>query len=224
MDQAIFFDICRQRGIIRTGHFVLSQGLHSANYFNLKQIFAGQDDDLLLDISDDLARKLLDGDGRTTSAQVLIGPETGGANLAEHVADAIKTLTDFGPKVVRGKKIGGGNFSLSGEDRAFIAGKNCVVVEDVWETGSSAIKSAVCGREAGGNVYMIMAAVERVDPSRGSAKGLGFALYQFPSQTHEHQPPDNPCPLCIAKVPINTEVGHGREFLERLEHLEFLDS
>jgi orotate phosphoribosyltransferase len=93
----------------------------------------------------------------------------------------------------------------------FITGKKCLVVEDIITTGSSVKTVINLLREKGGIVE---------DASdicnRGGVKAEDIAedltltnLSEVQFEAHDA----DKCPECAAGIPINTKLGHGRDFL-----------
>ncbi len=91
-----------------------------------------------------------------------------------------------------------------------VKGKRVLVVEDILNTGGSADRVVKCVREAGGEVVGLGAICNR---GGVSAEQLGvpklFALLNVSLDAYEPEK----CPLCKAGVPINEEVGHGKDFM-----------
>ncbi len=94
---------------------------------------------------------------------------------------------------------------------ARLLGKRTLVVEDVLNTGGSALEVVLAARKAGANVVAVGALCNRggvTTAQLGDVPKL-FALIDVKLDAWEPQD----CPLCKAGVPINTTVGKGREFL-----------
>lgn len=92
-----------------------------------------------------------------------------------------------------------------------VAGKRVLVVEDILTTGGSARETVHAARRAGGKVLAVAAMVNRGGVTHEALGGvkvlrvlLNVAMKAYPPQE---------CPLCASGVPINTDVGHGRQFL-----------
>ena len=104
----------------------------------------------------------------------------------------------------------GDNFVIKRGYDKLIAGKNILVVEDVLTTGGSVRKVIEAVRALGGNVIGLGVLCNRGGvTAQDVANALIFALVNV--KMDAWSPVD--CPLCAQGVPINTNVGKGREFL-----------
>jgi len=94
-----------------------------------------------------------------------------------------------------------------------VAGRRVLVVEDILTTGGSVKRVIEATRALGGDVVGLGVLCNRggvnvkdvADPPRLSAL-VNINLEAYPEET---------CPLCASKVPINIEVGKGKDFLAR---------
>ena len=92
-------------------------------------------------------------------------------------------------------------------------GKKVLVIEDLTTTGLSVKKLINTVKNAGGEVVAVCVMVNR-DPDLVNSQSIGapfssLGTFQVPSYDEKD------CPLCKSGVPINTTVGHGKEFLEK---------
>ena len=103
-----------------------------------------------------------------------------------------------------------GNFVIKrGYDR-FVRGKKVLVVEDVLTTGGSAQKVIKLVKSLGGNVVGLGVISNRgnLRPEQMEVQTIHSLVdMDFESWSAEE------CKLCRDKVPINIEIGKGREFL-----------
>lgn len=103
-------------------------------------------------------------------------------------------------------------FTIKRGQAKHIAGKTKVlVVEDILNTGGSAALTVKAVREAGGEVVAVGALVNR---GGVTAEGLGVPYLVSLLNVTMSAWDETECPLC-PDTPINTEVGHGKEFLAR---------
>lgn len=99
----------------------------------------------------------------------------------------------------------------------FLHRKRILVVDDVLTTGGSVKKVVEATRAIGGDVIGLGALVNRGGVT-AAAIGLGTgrleALVNLPLDSWDEEECSRIGP-CSRGVPINTDVGKGREFLER---------
>lgn len=94
-----------------------------------------------------------------------------------------------------------------------IVGKNILVVEDVLTTGGSAKRVIEATRALGGNIIGLGVLCNRggITSQDVSDPAKLFALVNVKLDAWD----EAECPLCAKNVPINTDVGKGREYLAR---------
>jgi orotate phosphoribosyltransferase len=92
-----------------------------------------------------------------------------------------------------------------------VKGKNVLVVEDLTTTGASVKKVVDQVRLAGGTVTCVYVLANRNPKEVGETMmGAPFkALAVIPVEAYT----EAECPLCKKGVPINTDVGHGKEYV-----------
>lgn len=148
------------------------------------------------------------------NVEVVIAPAIGGVILTQWVAYCLAELTGSEVLAVYAEK--------SDEDSSFVvkrgydklvAGKRVLVVEDVLTTGGSAKKVVEATRTIGGNVIGLGVLCNRGGITAEDVADVPrlFALTNVSLDAYD----EADCPLCAAGVPINTDVGKGREFLAR---------
>lgn len=199
-------DILALTGAILTDdHFVYTavredgQRWHGSKYINKDAVFPHQD------CVEQLCWKMawrFDG----THIDVVVGPVAGG------VAYAYETAKHLGPNVLRvyADKADGGGFVLKRGFDKLVAGKDVLVVEDILTTGSSVASVVQAVRAAGGNVVGVAALCNR---GGVTADDIGVdRLECLVTITMDAWTPAE-CPLCKAGVAVNTEYGHGAQFL-----------
>ncbi|MDO9028516.1 MAG: phosphoribosyltransferase family protein, partial [Candidatus Roizmanbacteria bacterium] len=91
-------------------------------------------------------------------------------------------------------------------------GKNVLVIEDLTTTGGSVKKVVDSVKTAGGKMVAVCVMVNR-DPDHVNSELVGApfsALGVLKASAFD----EAVCPLCKENVPINTDVGHGKKYLE----------
>ncbi len=222
MNEQEVLKILKKVGAIVDGHFVLQRGDHSSIYVQKDAVFPRLED------SDALARALAE-QFTMDEVEVTIGPAVGGALFARDVARELQCLTQKKVHPVYAEKIGKTKFTptmhkqqpfgLQGEQQfaigrgydRLVAGKNVLAIEDLLTTGDSAKQVIEAVRACGGNVVGLGALWNRggVRPEDVGNVPKLFSLINV--DLEKFDPAD--CPLCKADVPINMELGYGRDFL-----------
>lgn len=195
-----------EAGAVRiNGHFVYASGRHGAAYVNKDAVYTRPA------ITETLCLHLALGYSNET-VDVVAGPVIGGVILSQWTA---RHLAHWGKgnhaRAVFAEKQGKGFRFKRGYD-AVVAGKNVLIVEDVLTTGGSAKRVAAAVRRAGGKVIGIAALVNR---GGVTAEALGvprlLSLADLPLESWSEEA----CPLCASGVPVDVDVGKGRQFVAR---------
>jgi orotate phosphoribosyltransferase len=103
-----------------------------------------------------------------------------------------------------------GRFILRRGYDHLITEKRVLVVDDIVNTGHSILQTIEAVRIAGGTVTAAGALVNRgnIDKAGLGVDEFAYLLeYKIPAWPAAH------CPLCRARVPINTQYAHGKDFL-----------
>lgn len=196
-------------GAILRGHFVGTSGRHLDMYINKDAIYPHPG--VVSILCEEIAVRCA---GRRIDA--VAAPVVGGVILSQWVAEWL-SIREGGIEVLAlyAEKDASGCFTFRrGYDR-LVSGRRVLVVEDVLTTGGSLRSVIEAIRAAGGEVVGAAALVNRggvtaEDVGFGGEAGL-FVLATLDLQSWG----EVECPLCRAGVPVNVEVGKGREFLER---------
>lgn len=203
-EEAIAQQILAEKNAVLTGHFVYTAGDHGSAYVNKDAVYTSpaKTEQLCTFIAKHFQYQCID---------VVIGPEKGGIILSQYVAKHLSLLTGADIPAIYAEKSDTGFVVKRGYD-AYIKDKNILVVEDILNTGTS-VKNVIALVEShGGNVVGVGALCNR---GNVTSEELNVQdLYSTINITLEKYPADT-CPLCANKVPINTEVGKGKEFLAR---------
>lgn len=204
MNEQQVLDVLEQVGAFRTGHFVLTSGLHSDSYILKDALYAHIKETSRL--CREMAERFANG-----KIEAVIGPAIGAAILAQWVAHHIGEVTGSEVNAVFAEKDGHGGFIIKRGYDKVIEGKNTLVVEDLTTTGGSIKKVVEVTRSAGADVKGVIAICNRGDVT---AELVGSPP-KFISLVNVHLDswPANACELCGKGIPVNTDVGHGREFL-----------
>lgn len=191
-------------GAFRSGHFVFTSGLHSDSYVLKDAMYAYARE--TSEVCREMAERFKD-----AGIEAVIGPAIGAAILSQWVAYHLSLM---GNRDVYGvfaeKDIDGGFIIKRGYDKV-IAGKKSLVVEDLTTTGGSIKKVVEAAKALGSNVAGAIAICNRGEVTK-EAVGNPAKFISLVNLSLE-QWPESECDLCKRKIPINTDIGHGHEFL-----------
>ncbi len=195
--------------VITKSHIVYTSGKHGTAYVNKDAVYPHTLDTsrLCAEIAESF---------RGDMVEVVIAPAIGGVILSQWTAHHF-TLMDRQNREVLGvyaeKSEGGDAFVIKRGYDKLIAGKRVLVVEDVLTTGGSAKKVIEAVRAIGGNVVGLGVLCNRggIMPQDVADPPKLTALVNVTLDAWD----EADCPLCAENVPINTDVGKGREFLAR---------
>ncbi|HBA45732.1 hypothetical protein A2W67_01480 [Candidatus Nomurabacteria bacterium RIFCSPLOWO2_02_40_28] len=190
--------------VIRNSHFVGTSSRHMAVYvnkdyllphtaetFRVTQLFAEKHKDLDID--------------------VVTAPVVGGVILGHLVAYHLSLLQKKEILSVYAEKTTEGPMVFKRGYENLIKGKKVLIIDDTIATGFSVNKMIDVVRAFGGKIMAMGVMVNRI-PEEVNAKTLGItfsSLCEIPAETFD----EKDCPLCKANVPINPNVGHGKEYL-----------
>lgn len=193
--------------VITNSHIVYTSGKHGTAYVNKDAVYphTQETSDLCLAIAEHFF-----GD----DVEVVIAPAIGGVILSQWTAHHLSDLSGREVLGVYAEKADSGDTFIikRGYDK-IVAGKDVLVVEDVLTTGGSAKKVIEAVRAHGGNVIGLGVLCNRggIMPQDVADPPELFALVNVKLDAWD----EADCPLCAQNVPINTDVGKGREYLAR---------
>ncbi|MES2994806.1 MAG: phosphoribosyltransferase [Patescibacteria group bacterium] len=196
-----------ESGAIVEDHFVYNSGQHGRLYVNKTAGFVP------VSHAKAFARAIAD---EFDNVEAVVGPELGAIALMAHVA---AYLLDTRPSAevyeVMATKIPGINpqeFEIARDQARFLVGKRVLLVEDILTQGINARGSVAAIQKAGG---IIIGAGVLWNRGSVTAETIGvpklFSLIDEPLQSYD----EDDCPMCRMGVPVNTELGKGKQFLER---------
>ena len=150
-----------------------------------------------------------------SGVEVVVGPEKGAIILSQWTAHSLCGMTSRDVLSFYAEKDGDAFIIKRGGAIEFLPGKKVLVVEDVLTTGGSAKKVVEAVRALGGYVVGVGVLCNRGGVTTQDLANVPklFALANVKLDAWD----EATCPLCFSKVPINTDVGKGREFLAALK-------
>jgi orotate phosphoribosyltransferase len=193
--------------VIADSHIVYTSGKHGTAYVNKDAVYPHTAE------TSRLCRAIAER-FRDDNVEVVIAPAIGGVILSQWIAHHLTEMNGYEVFGVYAEKSESGDVFVikRGYDK-LIAGKNVLVVEDVLTTGGSAKKVVEATRAIGGNVVGLGVLCNRggITPRDVADVPKLIALVDVKLDAYD----EAMCPLCERNVPINTDVGKGREFLAR---------
>jgi orotate phosphoribosyltransferase len=189
--------LAEARAIVTASHVVYTSGKHGSAYVNKDAVYPNT-----ARVAE-LCRFLGDA-AAPHRPEIVCGPATGGIILAQWTAHHLGV-----PAVYAEKAPDGGMVLKRGYDK-LVAGRRVLVVEDVLNTGGSIRDTVRAVRAAGGDVVAAAALVNRGGVTAADVEAPALtALLDVELDAWDAAD----CPLCRDRVPVNTDVGKGREFL-----------
>ncbi len=195
--------------LIENDHFVYASGNHGEIYFNKEKLYMYTSKICIL-------CKLIAENFTEDDIQVVTGPETGGIILSQWIVNHLNYSTGGEVLSIYAKKTGSRNFYYPEWIHEFVEGKRVLVVEDVLTTGGSAKKVVKATRAIGGNIIGLGALLNRghVTSQDVDVPQL-FTLVNMKINTWNQEE----CPLCKSGIPINVDIGKGKEYLAKKKSL-----
>ncbi len=197
-------EILQKVGAFRSGHFVLTSGVHSGSYILKDAMYAYTKE--TSQVCREMAERFKD-----ANVEAVIGPAIGAAILAQWVAHHLSQMTGKEVYAVYADKDGNGGFIIKRGYDKVITGKKTLVVEDLTTTGGSIKKVVEASRAVGAKIAGVVAICNRGTVTKEAVGNPGefISLVNLSLE----QWPEKECELCEKSIPVNTDVGHGKEFL-----------
>lgn len=198
--------------IITNDHFVYTSGKHGSVYIRKDKLYP------YTRLVSQVCRMIAE-DVRDLDIEVVVGPAIGGIVLSQWTAYHLSELSGkdvlsiFTEKDYSGEKVfDREQFFKRGYER-LVSDRRVLVLEDLINTGDSVKKVVNQVKAVGGEVLMTYVLVNRSPDVVNDefVKAPFKSLAVFEAEAFEA----DECPLCKENRPINTEVGHGKEFLEK---------
>lgn len=206
MNEDEVLELLQKVGAFRAGHFVLTSGRHADSYILKDAIYTYTRETSR--VCREMAERFKD-----ANVEAVIGPAIGAAILSQWTAYHLSELTGHEVYGVFADKDGNGGFVIKRGYDQVIKGKRILVVEDLTTTGGSVAKVVEAARVAGADVVGAIALVNRGDVKKENV-GNPPVFAQLLS-VHLDSWEEAECELCEKGIPVNTDIGHGKEFLAR---------
>lgn len=190
--------------IVSNSHFVYTSGKHGSMYVRKDLLYPHTK------ITSDVC-KLIAQRFKNKKVDVVVSPALGGIVLSQWTAYHLSRLKGIEVLGLFTEKDEKSNQVFKRGYAQLVWGKNVLIVEDLATTGGSVKKVLNAIRKAGGKITGVCVMVNR-DPKSVTSKSLGASLSSLGTLEAESFDEDK-CQLCLKNVPINTIVGHGKNFL-----------
>lgn len=207
-EQTILAILNRLNAVITGNHVVYTSGKHGSEYVNKDAIYPHTT------VTSELC-KALASRFAYYGVEVVIAPAVGGVILSQWIAFHLKMTSQHDVLSVYADKEGESFVIKRGYDK-LIKGKRVLIVEDVLTTGGSVQKVVRAVRELGCEIVGVGALCNR---GGITAEQLEVSFLHSLVNVSLESWDEADCPMCKDGVPINTDVGKGKEFLARRAEL-----
>ncbi len=205
--QSSVIKILKSVGAILTdNHFVYTSGKHGSVYINKDALYPHAVKTSL--ICEQMARQCFSLDVDTVAA-----PALGGIILSQWVGYHLSKLKEKPIHAVYAEKDGQGGFVFTRGYDAFIKDKNVLVLEDLTTTGGSVKKVVDAVRFYQGQVTGVCVMINRNPDhvNQNLFQAPFFCLGEMLVKAYD----ESEMPAELRSRPINTQVGHGQEYLDQ---------
>ncbi len=206
--QEIMNIFTQTHALIEKTHVVLTSGRHGSAYFNKDAIYPYTDK--IADLCYELVSNLVQQE-KVFDVDVVIGPALGGIILSQWAAHHLGQMQMRDVLAVYAEKDEKGVFVIKRGYDQLIKGKKVLIVEDVLTTGGSVKGVVRAVRALGGQILGVGVLCNRGDVTVADIGDVPVVLSLVSLKMETWASAD--CPLCKDNVPINTDVGKGRQFL-----------
>lgn len=199
----------RVKAIYTNDHFVYTSGKHGSVYINKDTLYPHTEE--TSQVGKMFAVKFKDVD-----IDVVAAPALGGIILSQWTAYHLSKL--------KGKEIVGVYTEKTSENNQVftrgydkhVKGKSVLVIEDLTTTGGSVRKVVDSVKAAGGNVVAVCVMINRdsVNVTSEVVGGPFSALGVLIAEAFDKAD----CPMCKVGMPVNTNVGHGKKYLDNMRN------
>lgn len=204
MDEGEVLEVLQNVGAFRSGHFVFTSGLHADTYINKDAIYPHVAE--VAQLCREMAHRF-----RNDNIEAVLGPAMGAIILSTWTAYHLNEMSRGDIYGVYADKDGNGAFTIRRGYDKLIQGKRVLIVEDLTTTGGSIKKVIGAARAAGAVVAGAVAICNRGDVTKEAIGDPQRFESLITLELDQWRPEE--CELCAQNIPVNTDIGHGREFL-----------
>jgi orotate phosphoribosyltransferase len=186
--------------ILKDTHVIYTSGKHGSAYVNKDAVYPHTE--LTRDICMEMAKLY-----EKSDIDVVVAPAIGAVILSQWIAYHLSALNKREVLSVYAEKSGDDFVIKRGYDK-LISQKNCLIVEDVVNTGGSLLKVIQQVKKLGGKIQGAVALCNRGGVKTSDLDNIP-RLEALINVSLEAWDPSE-CPLCKKGIPINTNVGKGK--------------
>ena len=225
MQEKEIIDELVKRGIVlRDGHFRYTSGKHGEDYIDKNALLAHST--LAGALVHALAQRWLER-SELPFPDVVVGPAMSGAILAHLMAHELGRVPNWSDDetvyaAFVEKDPASGLFKLGRNYDKVVRGRNVLVVEDVVNTGGTAMAAAHTAMVAGGVVIGVAVLWNRGTSDKLTLPNAGGGVMKLPITALVHHPlpsfTEKECAErgpCARGVKLNVNFGHGAAFLAK---------
>ncbi len=206
MNEDEVLEVLQKVGAFRSGHFVFTSGRHSDTYVNKDALYPYTHDTSSL--CKEMAERF-----KNSGVEAVIGPAVAAAILAQWTAFHLTDICGREIFATYADKDGAGGFIIKRGYDKVIAGKKTLIVEDLTTTGGSVKKVIEAAKAAGADVIGVCVLCNR---GGVTAEDIGVPILVSMVKVELDSWDAADCDLCKSTIPVNTEVGHGKEYVAKM--------
>lgn len=183
----------------RRGHFLMESGYHSGSWFELDTLFDHPDE--LRPFVTELADRLA-----SHGVEMVCGPMTGGAKLAELIATRLRVAHVVAERFGTSRATGGlfpVRYEIPERDRQRVRGRSIAIVDDAISAGSAVRGTHADLIACGARPVAVGALIVFGDAAAEFATRAGLALEGIQRMPLDMWLPAE-CPLCKAGIALET--------------------
>jgi orotate phosphoribosyltransferase len=193
--------------IFSDSHFIFTSGKHAPRYIDKMALFAHP-------IHASEMGKLFAEKYKDRGIEVVVAPAMGGIILSQWTAYHLSKLNNKDIIGIYTEKTPDSQQIFTRGYDKYVKGKNVLIVEDNVTTGGSVRKVVDAVNNSEGKVIEVCSMTNiNPNPEMITDEVIGAkysSLTQLPVVLYD----EKDCPMCKENVPINTEHGHGKKYLE----------
>lgn len=191
--------------LITNDHLVYTSGKHGEVYINKDALYPHTD-------KVSAVGKLFAEEYKDQNIDVVVAPALGGIILSTWTAHHLSAMTGRDVLGIYTEKDEQKNQIFTRGYDKLVTGKRVLVIEDITNTGGSLKKVIDTVNDVGGEIVGAAVMVNRNPEVTSETMGAPFtALATLEAEAFD----EADCPFCKEERPVNTDVGHGKKWLEQ---------